>query len=179
MKRLINLNDNTKIFIIVMIICIVYALFYLYKNFNRIEGQLKLLIGFLILGLFFGIYNSLKENNSFKDLKNNYSLTNGKIEKYFVANKVSLRGGSGSNDIKYVYFVNEERLENAYDENIYIDIPNVKPNLNTDYLVIYEKGKPKNSFILLNYPIKNSSDFEKYEELFKYKIPNNVFNETN
>ncbi|WP_139259502.1 hypothetical protein [Flavobacterium xanthum] len=136
---------------------------------------MKLLIGLILIALFYGIYDSLKGNDHFNALNNNYSLTSGKIEKYFVANKISLRGGTGLNDKKYVYYVDEARFENSYDENIYIDVPNKKPNLNIDYLIIYEKGNPKNSYILLNYPIKNSDDFSKYIELFKYKLPNDVF----
>jgi len=41
-------------------------------------------------------------------------------------------------------------------------------------LVIYEKTNPKNSFILLNYPVTSSEDLERYKDLFKDKIPANA-----
>jgi hypothetical protein len=49
------------------------------------------------------------------------------------------------------------------------------PDINIEYLVLYQKDNPRNSVILLNYPIKNSSDFENYKVLFKDEIPKDVF----
>ncbi|SHM71934.1 hypothetical protein [Flavobacterium xanthum] len=41
MNKLSNLNVQTKIFVIIMIVSIIYAVFYLYKNFNVIEIMLR------------------------------------------------------------------------------------------------------------------------------------------
>lgn len=59
--------------------------------------------------------------------------------------------------------------------NIHIDIPSTKPDLEIEYLVLYQKNKPQNSAILINYPVRNTDDFEKYKLLFKNNIPKNVF----
>lgn len=179
MKTINNLTLNSKIGIVVLIFAIIYSLYYLFKNYGTIDTQLKVIMCLLIFGFIYGIYNTIISNDSFNKLIDNYSLTTGKIMQYFVPN---LKGGvasrgisSSTNYIKYTYNVDSKKYENAYDFNNYVDIPDLKPNLDIEYLVIYEKGNPKNSFILLNYPINSSKDFEKYDDLFKDKIPENVF----
>lgn len=175
MREINNLNNHTKIFIIVMLLFIICASYYLYKKFQNTNNELRIILVLLIFGSIFLSYYNYQENISFNALRNNYAISKGKINNYFISNKVSLRGGSGSNDIKYTYLANNEEFENKYSERGYIDIPDVKPDLNVDYLVLYQKDNPKNSVILLNYPIKNNSDFEKYKSLFKDEIPKNVF----
>lgn len=175
MKEINSLNNHTKIFIIVMLLFAICVSYYLYRNFQNINNELKVILVLLIFGAFFLIYYNYQENVSFNALRNNYALSKGKINNYFVSNKVSLRGGSGSNDIKYSYFINNRQFENKYEERGYVDIPNEKPDINIEYLVLYQKDNPRNSVILLNYPIKNSSDFENYKVLFKDEIPKDVF----
>lgn len=175
MKEINNLNDHTKIFIIVLVLSAVFASYYLYKNFQNINNGLKIILALVIFVSIFFSYSNYVENISFNALKNNYSLSKGKIITYFISNKVSLRGGVGSNNVKYTYSVNNTEFENKYSERGYVDIPDLKPDLSIEYLVLYQKDSPKNSVILLNYPIENSVDFEKYRGLFKNEIPKNVF----
>lgn len=175
MKEINNLNDHTKIFIIVLVLSAIFASYCLYKNFQNINNGLKIILVLVIFVSIFFSYLNYVENISFNALRNNYALSKGKIITYLISNKVSLRGGSGSNDVKYTYSVNNKEFDNKYSERGYIDIPDVKPDLNIEYLVLYQKDSPKNSVILLNYPIENSGDFEKYKGLFKDEIPKNVF----
>lgn len=179
MKTINNLTLNSKIGIVVLIFAVIYSICYLYKNYGTIDTQLKVIMCLLIFGFIYGIYNTIVSNDSFNKLIVDYSLTAGKIRQYFVPNLkggVASRGISAStNYIKYSYSVDSKKIENAYDFNNYVDIPDIKPNLEIEYLVIYEKGNPKNSFILLNYPLIRQGDFEKYEKMFAEGIPKDVF----
>lgn len=179
MKYFNEINFTLKIQIIILIILVIYSIYYLIKNFQTIESQLKVIIYILITGFIFLIYNTIKESDNYNRLKNNFSIAKGKIIEYFVPN---LKGGlpskgisSSSNRIKYIYEVKLEKFENAYSENIHLKIPNVKPNLEIEYLVIYETNDPKNSFILLNYPINDNNDIKKYQTIFKNIIPEDAF----
>ena len=143
------------------------------------DNQLKLILYILIIGFISGIHRTFVSNNNFNRLIVNYSLSKGKITQYFVPNLkggISSRGiSSSTNYIKYIYTVNTKIIENSYDFNSYIDIPDIKPNLDIEYLVIFEKTNFKNSFILLNYPLSSDGDFDLYKKQFEIKIPKNVF----
>lgn len=175
MKDISNLNNHTIIFIIAMLLFAICTSYYLYRNFQNTNNELKVILFLLIFGAFFLSYYNFQENISFNALSANYSLSKGKITNYFISNKFSLRGGTGSNDVKYVFLANNEEFENKYSESSYIDIPDLKPDLNIEYLVLYQKNNPKNSFILLNYPIKSKDDFNKYVAIFTEGIPKDVF----
>ena len=175
MNDLNYLNNHTKIFVIVLVFSAVFASYYLYKNFQNTNNELKVILVLLIFGAFFLSYYNIQENRFFNALRNNYALSKGNIITYIVSNKVSLRGGSGSNDVKYTYLVNNKEFENKYSERGYIDIPDIKPDLDIEYMVLYQKGSPKNSVILLNYPLRSQGDFENYEKMFAEGIPKDVF----
>lgn len=172
MKEFFNLVGHTKMIISIFGIIILFIIFYIIKNFKTIDIQLKFLLIILIIGLIAGICLSREENKKVTLLKNNFSLTTGSIEQYIVTN---LKGkGDTGNSIKYVYSINNQFFVHSYGENYYVDIPNNKPDLSILYLVIYEKMNPKNSFILINYPVSSSEDLERYKEMFKDKIPANA-----
>ena len=179
MEELFNLQTNTKFFIFVLLISIIYAIYYFVKNFETIEFQLKTIIVLVIMFLVFGIFKGIEADDNLVLLVNNFSLTTGKIEQYFVPN---LKGGltskgisASTNYIKYSYSVNGIENENAYSPDYFLSVPDEKPDLKIEYLVIYEKNNPKNSIILLIYPINNNGDLEKYKKLFDTKIPDDVF----
>ncbi|WP_337967774.1 hypothetical protein [uncultured Flavobacterium sp.] len=169
MKEFFNLGDHTKIIISIFGIIVLFIVFYFMRNFKTIDIQLKFLLIILIIGLVAGIYLNSKQDKNVALLKNNFYLTTGSIEQYIVTN---LKGkGDTGNSIKYVYSIDNQFFVHSYGENYYVDIPNDKPDLSLLYLVIYEKANPKNSFILLNYPVNSSDDLERYKKVFKEKIP--------
>lgn len=172
MKYFFNISEHIKMTTLIYIIVLICIAFYFLKNIKTIDYQLKLILILLFFGFIYIIYYGIEEDKNVILLKNNYSLTTGNIEEYFVP---KLRGRGSNTSIKYIYHVNNKYIKNSYQENPHIDIPNNKPDLSTLYLVIYEKTNPKNSFILLNYPIKNSDDLEKYNKLFADKIPKDAF----
>ena len=174
MKELFNLGDHTKMVISILIIFILFIVFYIIKNFRTIDFQLKIILLIIIIGFLAGILLSKKQDKNFELLKNNFYLTTGSIEEYIVPNLKGYRGNT-SNSIKYIYKAGNQFIKNSYIESYFIAIPNKKPDLSILYLVIYEKTNPKNSFILLNYPITSPEDFERYKEMFKDKIPANAF----
>jgi len=172
MKELFNLGYHTKMVISILIIFILFIVFYIIKNFRTIDFQLKIILLIIIVGLIASILSKKEQDEQVTVLKNNFSLTTGSIETYNITN---LKGkGDIGNSIKYIYSVDEQYFVNSYGENYYVKIPQDKPVLSILYLVIYEKTNPKNSFILLNYPITSPEDFERYKEMFKDKIPANA-----
>ncbi|TEB45445.1 hypothetical protein D0809_00060 [Flavobacterium circumlabens] len=135
------------------------------------NNQLKIILILLSLGSIFLAYDRFEKNRSFNHLMGNFEMTRGKVLKVFISNKTSLRGGSARNDITYSYLVGSEHYVTKNIENEYIVIPNITPKTNCDYIVIYQKGNPNNSILLLNYPVNSSEDLERYKEIFKDKIP--------
>lgn len=175
MEEINHLNNHTIAVISGLLFSAFFTSYYLIKNIQKIKNELKTILVLLIFGAFFLSYYNYQENISFNALRSNYSLSKGKINNYFISNKFSLRGGTGSNDLKYTYNVSNREFENKYSDRGYIDIPDVKPDLTIEYLVLFEKDNPQNSVILLNYPIKSKNDFKKYEIIFASGIPKNVF----
>jgi len=171
MKNLFDIGAHTKMTTLIYAFVLICISFYFLKNFKKIDTQLKIILVLLFCGFLFIIYYGIKEDKNVAFLRNNYLLTSGNIEEYFVP---KLRGRGSNSSIKYIYSVDNEFIQNQYQENYYVDIPDNKPDLSILYLVIYEKANPKNSFILLNYPITSTEDFERYKEMFKDKIPANA-----
>lgn len=170
MKEFFNPGSHTKTVVVIFALIMICVLFYLVKNFKTIDIQLKFLLIVLILGSVAGISLSKEEERNVELLRSDFSLTTGSIEEYIVPNMKGFRGNT-SNSIRYIYKVGKEFISHSYYENYFISIPNDKPDLSLLYLVIYENTNPRNSFILLNYPINSSGDLEKYKEMFKHEIP--------
>lgn len=168
MKDFFNIGEHIKTVAFIYIIVLIYILFFFLKNFKTMDYQLKIILIFLFFGFIYAIYYSIERNKKVSSLRNNFSLTTGNVKEYFVP---KLRGRGSNTSIKYIYHVNNQFIENQYQENYYVDIPDDKPDLSLLYLVIYEKANPENSFILLNYPVNSSEDLERYKEIFKDKIP--------
>ena len=172
MKEYLNFENHTKMVTIIFGILILGICFYFIKNLKTMDIQLKFFLIIIMLGSIAGICKSRQEDKNVMLLKNNFSLTTGNVDEYIVTN---LKGkGDTGNSIKYIYSVGNKFFVNSYGENYHADIPNDKPDLSVLYLVIYQKDNPKNSFILLNYPVNSSKDFERYKEMFKEKIPDDA-----
>lgn len=155
-----------------VIIIFIIAIVYYFKNaklYNKYDAPI-----FFVMLIIFTVASYMYINRAQKlaDLKGDYAIAIGKIDKYTVSipNK-----GSGTTTCDFSYTINEEIYFNQNSSNPYTTLPNKKPNLEIDYLVIYEKSKPINSYILLNYRIKDSLDFLKFRAEFKKGIPENVF----
>lgn len=171
MKDFFPLGEHVKMVTIIYIIVLIFICFYFFKYFKIIDNQLKFLLILLFFFFIYAILYSIEEDQNVTLLKNNYSLTTGNVEEYFVP---KIKGRNSYTTVKYIYQVNNDFFENQYQQNYYVDIPDDKPDLSILYLIIYEKTNPKNSFILLNYPINSSTDLEKYKEMFKHEIPANA-----
>jgi hypothetical protein len=174
-----NLTHNLQNAIIIFIIIILFATFYFIKKFESSNIQIKIILIIVIFGLIFKIYSIFAEHKNYLELKNNFSLTNGHIDLYFVP---KIKGGipsrgipASTNSITYSFKIHDSIIKCDNLDGVYIYLPDEKPNLKIEYLVIYENNNPKNSFILLDYPINNNGDLEKYKKLFSQKIPDNAF----
>ena len=127
---------------------------------------------YLVLLIVFTVASFMYINKDHKitDLKADYGIANGKIEKYIVS-----KGVNKLNTCDFTFITNGEVFYGNNNSNPFTNLPNEKPNLELNYLVIYQKSKPINNYILLNYPIKDSTDFKKYRVLFEKGIHKNVF----
>lgn len=155
---------------IIVAIVFIIALVYFFKN-TKLYNKHSIPLYFVLL-IFFTVAGFMYINRDRKitDLKTDYEIAIGKIDKY-IATK-------GVNKLNRCSFTFEKKGKVFYvdnNSNPYTNLPNEKPNLELSYLVIYQKSKPINSYILLNYPIKDSSEFKKYHVLFEKEIPKNVF----
>lgn len=153
-----------------IIIIFIVALVYFYKNskqYNKHSTPLYfvLLIIFTAAGFIY-----INKDQKITDLKADYGIAIGKIDKYIVT-----KGVNKLNTCDFTFEKNSEVFYGNNNSNPNINLPNEKPNLEINYLVIYQKLKPTNSYVLLNYPIKDSLDFKKYQVLFEKEIPENVF----
>lgn len=171
MKDFFNIGQHTKVVAVIYLIVLIGIAVYFSKNFRKIDIQLKVVLVFLFFVFCFLIYYGIEDSKKVISLRNNFSLTSGNIEEYVIP---KLTGRGAHKKIKYIYEISGEFIENQYQENYYVAIPEDKPDLSILYLVIYERTNPKNSFILLNYPIKNPNDLEKYRKLFAEKIPDDA-----
>lgn len=138
--------------------------------------QLKALFLLLFIGVIGLICFNVNDELQAKSIILNYGLTCGKIDRHIIAT-TGYKAMAKRYGIEYNYLVEGKSIRNRYYENVFVNIPAEKPNVDIEYLVIYENNNPKNSFILLNYPINSNNDLEKYKRLFKIKIPDNAINQ--
>ena len=165
-----NLQSHTKFYTILLTLIAVYIFYYILKNYKTINFQLKLILIIITIALPFKIYEIIGNDNQIQSLVKNFDVTNGKVLKH-------IRGkGKALSSIEFVYYVNHIKIVRQYDDTYYSKFPVEKPNFNSYYLVIYEKGNPNNSLILLDYELKDKNDLEKYRIQFQKKIPENAFN---
>lgn len=165
-----NLQFHTKFSSILLTLIIICIFYYILKNYKTINFQLKLILIIIIIAMPFKIYEIIGSDNQIQSLVKIFDVTNGKVIKH-------IRGkGKALSYIEFKYYVDNIKIVKQYDDTYYSSFPIQKPNFNSDYLVIYEKGNPNNSLILLNYELKDKNDLEKYKIDFQKKIPENAFN---
>ncbi|WPO78434.1 hypothetical protein [Flavobacterium sp. KACC 22761] len=179
MIDILHIHDGTKIKLIILVFVLFFCSFYFLKKYKSPDWQAKILLIIGITGPIWLIYYEIKRDFDVQLLSKDFALTTGKIDKYFIPNIKgsipSIGKSADHNYIEYSYVVNNIVETNSYDENYFIKIPNEKPNLNISYLVLYERNNPKNSFILINYPINNLNDLNMYKKKFEHGIPDDAF----
>ncbi len=169
-----DLKSTTKIKVFILIALLIYAIFYFIKNRKILNYQLKILMPFFILICFGLIYFEIAVDIKFKSLLTNFNLTTGRINSYFIS-KNNENKWQSTNRIAYLYNCNRINFQNSYYENSHVNLPDVLPDLTLNYIVIYQKTNPKNSFILLNYPCNQNDELLNFQKIFQNKLPNNVF----
>lgn len=172
-----NLEENHKIILILLVVLLILSFFIpkLMKNQSRTDVVATIVITLSFIMLV--VIKTIK-HDKFQRMINNYNVTKGYVENYIVTNKVSVPttgAHAQGNNVKFSYSVGDKVFMKSYSEPGRVEIPDIKPDLSIGYLVIYEKSNPENSFILLNYPVKDDAKMKEYEELFRKGIPDNVF----
>ena len=72
--------------------------------------------------------------------------------------------------VKFSYIVNGKPYNNQYNADYY-KMPLSGIVDGEKYLVIYKKNEPEKSLMLFNYPVKDSSDYNRYIKEFKNNPP--------
>jgi hypothetical protein len=168
MEILSNLSTKEYIEIAIMIGLITILFFYR----SKMNTSKKQILYFFILAIPFMIYFDIAYKNDVNKLLNNYSIAQAKIKEYLVERAPINGGPRVINTVRY--FFKDNNNNDVYKTEANGTFPDEKPNLDVLYLVIYEKTNSKNCFLLINYPIKNNSDYEKYKEIFSKGIPKNL-----
>ncbi len=163
---------NNFIIISIPVLLVIIGLVYFFKLKKSHNTEWKLLYFVVLIFFSIGIYLYIKKDQDFNNLKKDYELSIGIINKYIVT-----KAGKGQNGniCEFDFQVGSKLIKSQNSSNPYTNLPNNKPNLDINYLVIYQKNNPENNFILLNYPIKDSLDFFNYKKEFKNAIPEKVF----
>lgn len=172
-----NLSENHKIILTLLGVLVVLSFFVpkIMKNKSKMD-----IISIVVITSFIIMLPIIKffQDIDLKKIVNNYSVTKGFVESYIITNKVSVPttgAHAQGNNVKFSYSIGDNIFMKSYSEPGRVEIPDIKPDLSIGYLVIYEKSNPENSFILLNYPVKDDAKMKEYEELFQKGIPDNVF----
>jgi hypothetical protein len=168
MEILSNLGTKEYIEIAIMM-CLIAILFFYGSKMNTSKKQV---LYFFIFAIPFMIYFDIAYKDDVKKLLNNYSIAQAKIKEYLVE-RAPLKGGPRAiNTVRY--FFKDNNNNDVYKTEANGTFPDEKPNLDVLYLVIYEKTNSKNCFLLINYPIKNNSNYEEYKNIFSEGIPKDV-----
>lgn len=169
-----SFSQITRTRITILFVLVVLGMSYYFLNYKSMNAQLKVLIFILLIGGVWLVYSNVKDEKKTRSIILNHSLTTGKIDRHIIST-TGYKSQVTRYGIEYSYLAEGKIIQNRYYENAFVNVPEEKPNLEIEYLVIYEKGNPKNSFILLNYPLIRQGDFEKYEKMFAEGIPKDVF----
>lgn len=147
----------------------------LINNFRKTFGWKGILVSFtiicFIITLFWIHYSNLKIADTKKDfLFNNGQFAIGEV------NGVNFSGASNGfslvSNITYFFYFDNQKFENnslngneakSVSEKSYKEFNSFTRDRKRDrFLVLFEKGNPKNSLMCIDRPIKDSTDFIKY-----------------
>ena len=107
------------------------------------------------------------ERNINNEIYNNLAYTNGRVTNYQSSTSPTTGGAITSNcHVKYKYTVQDKKYEVYYNDFAFT-IPDIEFDRNKDYLVIYDKNKPKNSRIILEIELNDSISNSLNEKLIK------------
>ncbi|KUJ61649.1 hypothetical protein AR687_11970 [Flavobacteriaceae bacterium CRH] len=170
MEFFLDLNIFFKIIIFLLVTLVLFRLCYFFEGFSTFKFPTLLGIFVFLLIAVIMFFGALIQTHFVIRIKENYALAEGKITYYH-----SGRGRGQTGKVEFNYVADDELISNSFTENSFVEIPETKPDTTISYLVIYEDSLPENSYLLFNYPIKDSDDMLEYEELFKKGIPEDVF----
>lgn len=128
----------------------------------------KKIIGYIIILIVaIGFYAIVMKYNHDENTKifSNPEYTIGELTYFSDAKGYVGKTPGRPSEIKYVYSINGNKLENKYVAGEY-NIPFSGPIVGEKYIVIYLKSNPQESRMLFDYPIKDSTDFQKYMKVF-------------
>ncbi|PZF72731.1 hypothetical protein [Taibaiella soli] len=123
----------------------------------------------IISALLFSFSACKKEKR--KEILNDPAYAIGIVTKYNKANNPgSSSRGSYPSGVSYKFYLGSSTYTRSYNDGTY-NVPESGVNIGDQYMVIYEKDKPKNSIMLFHYPVKDSADFNNYVSEFLTETP--------
>lgn len=135
----------------------------------KMNGPIILIIGIIALIVFrYSVFNH--NTNEIDDFMKYGMFTLGKVVAYN-AKTYGPNGVGSSPSIRFSYRVQGVEYLEESDYNV----PNENgPNEGCLFMAIYLPNNPRKCILLLNYPVKDSVDYEKYIEEFKTQRPDNL-----
>jgi hypothetical protein len=131
---------------------------------QRINGLLLLFIP-LILILIYSYFKRDEIKSQNKELEENGLYSVGIITKY---NEEYIN----TNVLEPATVEFEYSIHGKYYESLCYNFPkNNIPKIRESYMIIYLPNEPKRSCLLCNYPVRDSSDYNRYIEEFKNNPP--------
>jgi len=133
-------------------------------NKLEIKNRQILIVSILVIFIAYG-YNQLRENKKSDDL--------GKIEMYTIGKVVeysprALQADPSSPGLKFSFQVQGK----DYLEESFYDVPDKNgPQAGSLFMAVYLPRDPQICTLLLDYPVKNTGDYNKYIEEFKIHRP--------
>lgn len=131
----------------------------------RMTKQYILLIGIILLSAFAFVYFTKKQNGQLKSYLDNYDFTTGRITYYHIS---ILHSPGTYNSVYFKYEVNGNIYENNY-QSIFYKIPNSKPDLTKNFLVVYNTMSPEKSIIMTDYPVEDKRNLERIIQTLSYE----------
>jgi len=134
------------------------------KTINILRLILFLIFWFIVIIIYRYTIRTQNEER-YSNLEKYGTYTIGKVEEYFA---MTYGPGHNHSSIRFSYKV----LGSDYLEDSEYKVPDKNgPMKGSLFMAIYLPNNPENCILLLDYPVKDSSDYKKYIEQFKSNPP--------
>lgn len=134
------------------------------RNKKDIRGMIFVISILISIPIVLGICMHIRKNNLVKAIKKDPAYAIATIIKYGRPSKGSINA--------IIEFIDKDRnlIKTITSDRLYKSVRCVTPG--DHYLVTYNIADPEKCILLLDYPVKDSSDFNHYLREFKRNTPN-------
>ena len=133
---------------------------------NKMRGPALIIVAILVF--LFANYTLRQQRNERNSSFNQYGMfTLGCVVDY----QHRISGAPGTNTSPSIKFAYKVQGQNYVEESDYYVPDENGPQVGSMFMAVYLPANPQKAALLLNYPVKNADDFNKYLEEFKTNRP--------